>query len=153
MRFEQRIEVGATPEKVWEFLWDFERLARCLPGCKEVKEVEPHQRYEVTVEERVGPFKVRFEMDVQVTEQVPQKLVRLRALGADKKMGASNRVELEVTLEPLASGGTGLDVVADIQVMGRIASLGQVMIKRKAHDVVEKFARAIAEQLDTVPSG
>ena len=153
MHFEQRVEVGATPEKVWEFLWDIERLARCLPGCEEVKEVEPHQRYAVTVGERVGPFKVRFEMDVQVVEQQPQKLVRLKAVGADKKMGASNRVELEVKLEELASGGTALDVVADIQVMGRIASLGQVMIKRKAQDVVEKFAKAIAEQLDTVPSG
>ena len=76
MRFDQRIEVQRTVTEVWGFLWDIERLARCLPSCKEVREVEPQQRYAVVIEERVGPFKARFEMDVSVVERVAEHPVR-----------------------------------------------------------------------------
>ena len=151
MHFEQRIEVKVDVPKVWEFLWDVERLARCLPGCQDVKEIEPRQKYEVVVEERIGPFKARFEMDVTVVEMDKERRVRLLAVGKDKKLGASTRTELDVKLEALASGGTALEIVAEIQVVGRIASLGQVPIKRKAQDVIQRFAQAIGAELESEP--
>ena len=147
MRFEQRIEVPADAAGVWEFLWDVERLARCLPGCQEAREVEPGERYSVVMEERVGPFRARFEMDVRVVERVAGRLVRLRAEGRDRKLAASTRVELEVTLEEGSGGGTALSTTADIVVMGKIAGLGQSVIKRKAQDVVTRFAQAMAAEL------
>ena len=147
MRFEQRIEVPADSAGVWEFLWDVERLARCLPGCQEAREVEPGKRYSVVTEERVGPFRARFEMDVRVVERVAGRLVRLRAEGRDRKLAASTRVELEVTLEERSGGGTALSTTADIVVMGKIAGLGQSVIKRKAQDVVTRFAQAMAAEL------
>ena len=153
MRFEQRIDVKAGTAEVWEFLWDIERLARCVPGCQEVRELEPQRRYSLVLEERVGPFKAHFDMDVIVQEREPERMVRLQASGSDRKLGAFNRVGLEVKLEGTDTGGTALEVTADIQVVGRIASLGQVIIKRKAQEIVERFARAIAEELESVPSG
>ena len=147
MRFEQRIEVPADAASVWAFLWDVERLARCLPGCQEAREVEPGERYSVVTEERVGPFRARFEMDVRVVERVAGRLVRLRAEGRDRKLAASTRVELEVALEEGAGGGTALSTTADIVVMGKIAGLGQSVIKRKAQDVVTRFAQAMASEL------
>ena len=147
MRFEQRIEVPADSAGVWAFLWDVERLARCLPGCQEAREVEPGERYTVVTEERVGPFRARFEMDVRVVERVAGRLVRLRAEGRDRKLAATTRVELEVTLEERAEGGTALRTTADIVVMGKIAGLGQSVIKRKAQDVVTRFAQAMASEL------
>ena len=109
MRFEQRIEVPADSAGVWAFLWDVERLARCLPGCQEAREVEPGERYTVVTEERVGPFRARFEMDVRVVERVAGRLVRLRAEGRDRKLAASTRVELEVTLEERAERRDGAE--------------------------------------------
>ena len=149
MRFEQRIEVKLDVPKVWEFLWDMERLARCLPGCQDVQELEAHQKYEVVVEERIGPFKARFEMDVNVVEMDQERRVQLLAVGKDRKLGASTRTELDVQLETMASGGTALGIVAEIQVVGRIASLGQVPIKRKAQDVIQRFAKAIETELES----
>ena len=151
MHFEQRIEVQADIAKVWGFLWEVERLARCLPGCQEVREIEPQQKYEVVVEQRIGPFKARFEMDVNVEEREIERKVRLLAIGKDKKLGASTRAELEVQMEGMDSGGTALQITADIQVIGKIASLGQVAIKRKAQDIVERFAKAIAVELESEP--
>jgi carbon monoxide dehydrogenase subunit G len=151
MRFEQRLEVQAEVAEVWGFLWDVQRLARCLPGCQEVRELQPQKSYEVVVEERVGPFNARFEMDVEVKEMRPEQLVRLIAAGKDKKLGASTRSDLEVKLETLDFDGTALHIVADIQVIGKIAALGQVVIKRKAREIVGEFAKAIAAELKPKP--
>ena len=153
MHFERQVEVKTDIAKVWEFLWEVERLARCLPGCEEVREVEPQQKYEVVVVERIGPFKARFEMDVEVLERETERKVRILALGKDKKLGASTRAELEVHLQGTDSGGTVLNIVAEIQVVGKIASLGQVAIKRKAQDVIDQFAQVLAAELEPKPVG
>ena len=153
MHFERQVEVKTDIAKVWEFLWEVERLARCLPGCEEVREVEPQQKYAVVVVERIGPFKARFEMDVEVLERQTERKVRILALGKDKKLGASTRAELEVQLQGTDSGGTALNIVAEIQVVGKIASLGQVAIKRKAQDVIDRFAEALAAELEPKPVG
>ena len=68
--------------EVWQFLWDVERVAKCMPGFQEVREVSPEQRYEVVIEERMGPFKIRFDMEVEVLERREEELVRLQAQGS-----------------------------------------------------------------------
>jgi carbon monoxide dehydrogenase subunit G len=148
MRFDQRIEVKAGPEEVWAFLWEVERVARCLPGCQEVRETEPQKKYDVVVEQRVGQFKVRFNMAVSIVDMEAQRFVRLLAEGQEKKLGASTRGELEVKLEPIPSGGTALEIGSDIQVVGKIAAFGQAIIKRKARQVMDGFGQALVAELE-----
>ena len=88
MHFEQIVEVDTDTKSVWKFLWEVERLARCLPGCQEVEEIEPQKKYTVVVEERIGPFKARFEMDVEVLDLDLESRVRIQAVGKDRKLGA-----------------------------------------------------------------
>lgn len=153
MHFEQIVEVDTDTKSVWKFLWEVERLARCLPGCQEVEEIEPQKKYKVVVEERIGPFKARFEMDVEVLDLDLESRVRIQAVGKDRKLGASTRADLDVQLQELGPAKTELNVTADIQVVGKIASLGQVAIKRKAQDIVARFANAIATELASEPVG
>ena len=71
MRFEERIEVKAPAEDVWGLLWDIERLARCLPGCEAINELEPRRKYAAVVVERIGPFQARFGLELSVTKVDP----------------------------------------------------------------------------------
>ena len=41
MTFEKEIAVALEVERVWAFLWDVERVARCLPGCREARAIVP----------------------------------------------------------------------------------------------------------------
>jgi len=148
MRFDQRIEVKAEPKEVWAFLWEVDRLARCLPGCQEAQELEPQRKYTAVIEERVGQFKSRFEMTVTVLEIKEQRSVRLQSEGQDRKLGTSTRGELEIKLEPNPSGGTVLDIGADIQVVGRIATFGQSVIRRKAQQIMAGFGEALKAELE-----
>ena len=148
MRFEERIEVKAPAEDVWGLLWDIERLARCLPGCEAINELEPRRKYAAVVVERIGPFQARFGLELSVTKVDPERFVQLEVTGKDRKLAASMRGVMEARLERRGDEGTGLDIIADIQVTGKIAGLGQVVIKRKSRDVIGRFAQAITAELD-----
>jgi carbon monoxide dehydrogenase subunit G len=139
MRFEEHIEVPAPVEDVWAFLWQIETVAACLPGCVGVREIEPEQTYIARFEDKIGPYKVAFDMDVTVEEMVPLSLVRLLCIGEDKKLRTSQRVTLEVKLQP-GDSGTRLEAIAEVIVLGVLATLGQFVVKRKAREIVEGFA-------------
>ena len=148
MRFEERIEVKAPAEDVWGLLWDIERLARCLPGCEAINELEPRRKYAAVVVERIGPFQARFGLELSVTKADPERFVQVEVTGKDRKLAASMRGVMEARLERTGDEGTGLDIIADIQVTGKIAGLGQVVIKRKSREVIGRFAQAITAELD-----
>ena len=138
----------APAEDVWGLPWDIERLARCLPGCEAINELEPRRKYDAVVVERIGPFQARFGLELSVTKVDPERFVQLEVTGKDRKLAASMRGVMEARLERTGDEGTVLDIIADVQVTGKIAGLGQVVIKRKSRDVIGRFAQAITAELD-----
>jgi carbon monoxide dehydrogenase subunit G len=153
VRFEEQVQVPVAPAEAWEFLWQTRRVAACLPGCTAVEEIEPGQRYRAQFADAIGPYKAQFDLDITVQEARAPERIRLRASGQDKRLGASQQVMLEVALREVAPRLTALDVTADVQILGKIAALGQFAIKRKAREVVQQFARNVAAELEAeVPS-
>ena len=154
MRIEERIEVPVSGEDAWRFLWQTQRLAACLPGCVAVREVYPSRRYQATFEDHIGPYAVRFEMAVTVEKAEPPSYLRLHVFGEDRRLGASQNADLDVTVQPLAPGRTAIAVVAEVQIIGKVATLGQSVIKRKAKQVLSEFAKNVDRELrGTVPAG
>ena len=117
MRFEKEIAVAAPPDKVWAFLWDVERVAKCLPGCRDVRTVVPHERYEAVVGERVGPFKVQFPLDIQVLEADEARRLRAQATGRDAALASALKVMLDLQLEKTDTGSR-LMIVTETSILG-----------------------------------
>lgn len=147
MRFEKEIAVARSPEQVWQFLWDVERVARCLPGCRDARTLVPHERYAAVVAERIGPFSVTFPMEIQILEVEEGRRLRAQAGGRDSAMGSSLRVTLDLAVEP-RDGGSVLRLASDAAVLGRLGTLGQGMIQRKADQIMEQFADALSRALE-----
>lgn len=141
MRFEEQLRAPVSAAEVWDLLWDVPRVAACLPGCVGVEEVEPRKSYRARFEDHIGPYKVSFELNVVVEDARPGERIRLLATGQDRRLGVSQRVALDVALRDSAPCETVLDVQADIEILGKAATLGQFAIKRKAQAVVRHFAQ------------
>jgi carbon monoxide dehydrogenase subunit G len=148
MRFEEEIRVPVSLDEAWDFLWQTERLAACLPGCKSVEEVEPQKSYKAQVEDRVGLFSVRFDLDVVVQEMKPREYVRLLSTGQDRRLGATQKVVLDVRLKEVGPEETLLGVDADVEILGKIATLGQFVVKRKVKEIVGRFTENVKKELD-----
>ena len=62
MKFHGNLLIARPVEKVWEFLWDIEKLSRCIPGCQGVKTIKDREKYELSIKDSVGPITVQFEL-------------------------------------------------------------------------------------------
>ena len=147
MNFENSIEIGVSRDTTWDFLWDVDRLIACVPGCEEASTVEAGKLYKARMVARVGPFKVTFPIKIEVMENEPKKRIKARASGSDNKIGSHLKVELDVSLEDKGDA-TQLSFVASVDVLGKLATLGHSIIKRKADNDMVKFADAVKKELE-----
>ena len=147
MRFEREIEIQTPKEKVWQFLWDVDRFIACVPGCKEAVTVEAGKQYAATMVEKVGPFRVEFPMRIDVLENQELSYIKAQATGNDSKIGSRMKVELEVRLSGNGDK-TNLSLAASVDILGKLATLGHSMIKRKADQVMDEFAATVKNKLE-----
>ena len=147
MIFENSIEIDVPRDKAWDFLWDVDRLISCVPGCEEAATVEAGKLYNARMVARVGPFKVTFPIKIEVLESEPKQRIKARASGSDNKIGSHLKVELDVSLEEKGSS-TLVSFVASVDILGKLATLGHSIIKRKADNDVAAFAQAVKKELE-----
>ena len=147
MRFEKQVEINTPRSDVWAFLWDVEQLASCVPGCREAHTVEQKKRYTARVGEKIGPFKVEFPLEIEVLEVDEPRRLTARASGKDSMVGSAIKVDLIVDLAD-AAAGTDLRVTVDVNILGKLGTLGHGMIKRRADEIVGQFADAIRQRLE-----
>ena len=147
MRFEKQITINAPRETVWNFIWDVDRFIACVPGCKEAATVENEKVYTATMEEKIGPFRVKFPMKIEVQGSEAPVAIKARATGNDSKIGSLMKVDLDVNLEEQGPG-TLLSMVVNVEILGKLAALGHSMIKRKADQVMAEFVDAIRKNLE-----
>jgi carbon monoxide dehydrogenase subunit G len=147
MKVEREIGIRAPREAVWAFLWDVPRLAACIPGGTEVRTVEDGKRYAAVVGERVGPFRVRVPLEIEVLDVEPLARLRARAGGRDASVDGLVKVDIDVSLTAV-EGGTALRLLAEIAVLGKLGTLGHSVIVRKGTEVVDRFAGALRAQLE-----
>ena len=150
MKVERDIRIAAPRAKVWELLWDVPRLAACIPGATDVRAIEDGKRYAAVVADKVGPFRVKFPLQIDVLEaQAPDRL-RARAGGRDTAVDGMVKVDLDVALSDV-EGATGFRLVADISVLGKLGTLGHSVIVRRGNDIVDRFADNIRRVLESEP--
>jgi len=148
MEINESVSIAVSVQQTWDFLWNIERMMTCIPGCERVRTVAEGQRYEAEVGQKVGPFKVRFPLDIVIKGQQPPQRLLATATGQDAKIGSSVNVDLEVLLDEETPQSTQLALHANIHILGKLATLGQGMVKRKATRVVAQFAANIKLKLE-----
>ena len=77
MKFQGNLSIARPVEKVWEFLWNIEKLTSCIPGCESVKTIKDREQYELTVKDSVGPITVHFELLAEVKKLDPLKRIEI----------------------------------------------------------------------------
>lgn len=141
MKLEHQIEVDASTEEVWAFLQDTHAVAQCLPGADLVDELGD-DRYEGLLRITIGPLKMNYAGDVSVVERNAESLrMMLDANGRDKRGSGAVQAHVWLQVEP-GETGCRIEVVSDLDLSGRIASLG-----RGVRDVSNRMFVEFADQL------
>jgi carbon monoxide dehydrogenase subunit G len=147
MKFQGNLLVARPVEKVWEFLWDIERLSSCIPGCESVKTIKEREKYELKVKDSVGPITVHLDFLADVKKLEPLKCVEVAMEGKDFKAGG---VRQTIALA-LASKGNDTEIgfETDVNVFGRLGTLGYPFVKKKAESVIKEFGDKIKTAIES----
>jgi carbon monoxide dehydrogenase subunit G len=146
VKLQHQTEVRASPDEVWAFLQDTRAVVACLPGAELVDELGD-DRYEGLLKVAVGPLRMSYSGDVSVVERdAAVRRIVLDASGRDKR--GSGAVQAHVRLEVGPSGaGSRLDVVSDVELSGRIASLGRG-VRDVSNRMFTEFAGALGNRVE-----
>ncbi len=136
--FARELELAVPPESCWTTLIDVPTLVTWISVLDEGHEIEPLQRYSAVLTDKIGPFRLKADLGITLSDVVPARQVRLRAAGEDRQVGSRISVEAEVRLTG-AGQGTELSVTGSYEVVGRVATLGAGTIRKKAEKLMDEF--------------
>lgn len=141
---EGSVVIGADPRTVWAMLLDPEALAAVIPGCKRLEATGPDQ-YAATVLIGVGIVKDTYEVTIGLHDMEAPTRVRLagQATGALGHGGG----EGWVFLKDLGDGRTELAYRYSADVGGKIASVGQRVLKTVTGVLIAQFFQSFERQL------
>lgn len=140
--FEERFEVNAPPETVWSFLLDAKRLAPCIPGCDQL-EVVDERTYRVRLTVKVGFLSTSQDVRMQIVEADPPRRLVSTGRGEDRRLGSQVEIRTTLELSPAGDGATTVSYTSDVQVLGRLGSVGDAVMKIKAKQLAGDFARRV----------
>lgn len=86
-------------------------------------------------------------MRIEVLQSEELSYVKAQATGADNRVGSRMKVDLEARLKGDGEK-TVLSFVASVDILGKLATLGHSIIKRKAEQAMEEFAQAVKKRLE-----
>ena len=146
--FRRTIELATAPAVVWDALLDVRRVALWVSIVRDVREVEAPRRYTALLEDRLGPFAMRADLDVTV-ETGADRTMRVAASGEDRQVASRIAATIDLALEPHGAG-TLLTVAGRYEITGRIATLGAGAIRKKGDKILEEFFSSCGRELGAV---
>ena len=147
-KIEQRFEVQAPVERVWQYLIDPKRVVHCLPGA-ELLEQQDERTFLGAIKVKVGPLSMSYKGQAKFTE-INEETHQVRMVGDAREVGGSGstKVSMLSTVTPLASGGSEVLVNADIDLVGKIVQFGRGMIEEVSRQMFRQFSTCVRQQLE-----
>ncbi|MBI2820658.1 MAG: carbon monoxide dehydrogenase subunit G [Acidobacteria bacterium] len=130
--------------RLWNLLMDPAFLKKSMPGCEELREVEP-DKYEAVMRVGVGSVKGTYRGRVEIAEKDPLSSYKLQAEGS----GAAGFVKGGATIH-LADQGDGKTVMSlrgEAQVGGPVARVGQRLLDAVSRWMVNEFFKQIEKEI------
>jgi carbon monoxide dehydrogenase subunit G len=147
-RIEERFEVQAPVERVWDYLIDPKRVVECLPGA-ELLEQKDDGSFLGAIKVKVGPLAMSYKGQGKFTE-INAETHQVRMVGDAREVSGSGstKVSMLSTVSPLANGGCEISVSADVDLVGKIVQFGRGMIEEVSRQMFRQFSECVKKKLE-----
>jgi uncharacterized protein len=146
MIFDGKIDLDAPVDKTWDFLIDINKFSACLPGIEEVKQIDD-KTFEGALVAAVGPISGKFTFRATIVESQPPDQMVVRTEGTDSVTKSTVNADMTVDLRKLTDNKTQMDYKADIKIKGRLAILGDMVLRATATLILQEFTRRLHKGL------
>ena len=146
MIFAGKIDLDVPADQAWNFLIDINKFSACLPGIEEVKQIDD-KTFEGVLVASVGPISGKFTFCSTILESRPPEQMLVRTEGTDSVTKSTVNADMTVDLRKLSGEKTQMDYQADVKIKGRLAILGDMVLRATATLILQEFARRLHKGL------
>jgi carbon monoxide dehydrogenase subunit G len=140
------VDLDQPADRIWVLVRDPAKVAGCIPNVRGFHARGGELSFEATIEDRLGPFKIEVPVTIDVVEDGSVRRMTAHIAGNDRRGQARVRGDVAATVEPTDTGGR-VDLTSNIEVLGRLAALGAVPMRRRADQIFDIFVHNLSELL------
>lgn len=142
MKLKDIFMINAPKKDVWEVFMNVEKLASCVPGCENMVALSETE-YEADMDIKTKFMKIRFKANGQLKDMVEGEELNVEMVGKPMKLAGLFKSKMKVQLEELDDGQTKVTYAMDLQMTGRLASLGDVLMRGTVKKSGDEFAENV----------
>jgi len=150
MILDGKIDLNVSAEKAWDFLIDINKFATCLPGIDEVTQIDD-KTFDGVISATVGPISGKFSFRSTILESKPPAQMVVRTEGKDSVTKSTVNADMTVDLRRVSESRSQMDYKADVKITGRLAILGDMVLRATATLILQEFTRRLHEGLGEQP--
>ena len=150
MKLDGSIDIAAPADAVWAAIIDPSDLAACVPGVSEVRQID-ERTFEGSVRASVGPIDGDFAFrSVLMRTDFPGDLV-VEVEGTDSMTKSRVVAHIEAGLTTAAPGSTTLSYHATVTTKGRLAIIGDMVLRATAGVMIGQVTKCLRAKLEAAP--
>ncbi len=147
MKLNGTVTVQAAQEEVWKLFMDPTQLVKVVPGCEEVHQLD-ETHYEAVMAVKVQFMTIRAKAQGALLETEPMHHLVAEMVGEPLAMAGAFRTRLVIDLEPVEAATT-IHYVIDLTMLGRLASLGEALVRSTAQRLSTQFSENVSKLFST----
>jgi len=141
--------VRSSPEQVWSFLIDPERVARCLPGAAITGKLDD-RTWQGTMTVKVGPVSSSYKGKVAFEKlDASSRTAEIVAQGQDIRGRGGADLRLTSTLAQKAPGETEVTTTSRVNITGILAQMGRGMVQDVSDQMFQIFSQRVRAELES----
>jgi uncharacterized protein len=136
-------KIRASPETVWSFVTDPNKVGYCLPDVVQV-DLKDATHFDATVRVAVGPVRGNFKLKCELLAEAAKRHVDIKVSGG----GFGSTVDLTAGADVTpAEGATVLDWRGVAEVRGPVAAVGGRVLDAQAQKLITQTFSQVREKL------
>ena len=151
IEIQEKFEIEAPTDRVWQFISTPELVVGCLPGAS-LTEVIDERNFLGRVKIKLGAVTAAYKGKIHFEDVDAERYVLVMMGEGKDPSGGTAKARITVQLSELESGATEMSTEATIDLTGKVMQVGAGMIKGVSHQLFQKFAKTAKERLEQEPA-
>jgi carbon monoxide dehydrogenase subunit G len=133
------IVVEVDRPTAFDFVSDPARLARCIPGCRDLQDLG-EGRYAAVMSGKVAYLTLNFKVIIEVVRIQAPELIEATIAGNAVALPGRVTASAGLQLFEIGERRTGIRYVTDVALTGRIGGFGEPVFKATSVKLAQEFA-------------
>ncbi|PYS40057.1 MAG: hypothetical protein DMG14_11825 [Acidobacteria bacterium] len=133
-----QIRVDVDRATAFDFVGDPVRLAQCIPGCGDLRELSPRV-YSAVLTNDVAFITLSFKVIVEIIKVEPPSAIEAKISGESIGLGGRVVANAGLQLSESGPGQTEIRYTASVGLTGKLGGLGEPVFRAKSAEVAREF--------------